>query len=38
MVDWDKELKEAKLRLLKRIYLEAFKKLEEWYEEVSKKK
>lgn len=28
MVDWDKELKEAKLRLLKRVYLEAMKKIE----------
>jgi len=29
MVDWDKELKEAKLRLLKRVYEETMKKIEE---------
>jgi hypothetical protein len=37
MVDWDKELKEAKLRLLKRIYLKAILKAQKDYEERVKK-
>jgi len=37
MVDWDKELKEAKLRLLKRIYLKAMLKVQKDYEKGAKK-
>jgi hypothetical protein len=37
MVDWDKELKEAKLRLLKRVYLKAMLKVQKDYKEGGKR-
>ena len=37
MVDWDKELEEAKFRLLQKVYLAAMKKIEEKFKEGVKK-